>query len=306
MSHPQHLLIQQVCKSYSGNQKALDNISLELNNGMFGLLGPNGAGKSSLMRSIATLQSIDSGSILFNGKDVSQEPDSIRRVLGYLPQEFGVYPKVSAEKLLHYLAVLKGVCDHRQRKRQIDDLLARTNLSQYRHQAVAEYSGGMRQRFGIAQALLGDPKMLIVDEPTAGLDPQECHSLHHLLCDIAQSMIIIFSTHIVKDIQDLCSNMAVLERGKVRFAGAPQTLLEPLANQLWQADISPQQIPTFQQQFPLLSSRFIGGRCQVRVVAPQAPAPGFTQAAADLQDGYFYLLQQQQQPGLDLQQSQLA
>jgi len=306
MTITHHLLIQQLCKSYSNNHKVLDHISLELSNGMFGLLGPNGAGKSSLLRSIATLQSIDSGTILFNGKDIGKEPDSIRRVLGYLPQEFGVYPKISAEKLLHYLAVLKGVRDHRQRQRQIDYLLDRTNLSQYRHQAVAEYSGGMRQRFGIAQALLADPQILIVDEPTAGLDPQECHNLHHLLCDIAQSMIIIFSTHIVEDIHNLCHNMAVLDQGKVRFAGAPKTLIDRLSNQLWQAEILPQQIAAFRQQFPLLSSRFIGGRCQVRVIAAQAPASGFIQAAADLQDGYFYLLQQHQQPGLDLRQPQVA
>lgn len=306
MAHNNHLLIQQVCKSYSGDRKALDNINLELGNGMFGLLGPNGAGKSSLMRSIATLQSIDSGTILFNGKDISEQPDAIRRVLGYLPQEFGVYPKVSAEKLLHYLAVLKGIRDQQQRTRQIDYLLARTNLSQYRHQAVAEFSGGMRQRFGIAQALLADPKILIVDEPTAGLDPQECHSLHHLLCEIAQSMIIIFSTHIVEDIHNLCSNMAVLDHGIVRFSGAPKTLIEPLSKQLWQADISPEQISAFQQQFPLLSSRFIGGRGQVRVLAAQAPSSGFIQAAPDLQDAYFYLLQQHQHASLDLQQTLAA
>lgn len=306
MTHQNNLLIKEVCKSYSGSRKALDNISLQLSNGMFGLLGPNGAGKSSLMRSIATLQSIDSGKILFNGKNIGKEPDSIRRVLGYLPQEFGVYPKISAEKLLHYLALLKGVRDSRQRQRQIDYLLDRTNLSQYRHQAVAEYSGGMRQRFGIAQALLANPQILIVDEPTAGLDPQECHSLHNLLCEIAQSMIIIFSTHIVEDIHNLCSNMAVLDHGIVRFSGAPKTLIDRLSNKLWQAEISPQQIPAFQQQFPLLSSRFIGGRCQVRVVAAQAPASGFIQASADLQDAYFYLLQQPEQPSLDLRQQQVA
>jgi ABC-type multidrug transport system ATPase subunit len=306
MTSSHHLLVQQVCKSYAVNRKALDNISLELSNGMFGLLGPNGAGKSTLMRSIATLQPIDSGRILFNGNDIAKDPDSIRRVLGYLPQEFGVYPKISAEKLLHYLAVLKGIRDSRQRKRQIDYLLERTNLSQNRHQAVAEFSGGMRQRFGIAQALLASPQILIVDEPTAGLDPLECHSLHHLLCDIAQSMIIIFSTHIVEDIYNLCSNMAVLEQGMVRFFGTPYTLIERLSNQVWQAEILPQQIPAFQQQFPLLSSRFIGGRCQIRVVASQAPAAGFTMTTADLQDGYFYLLQQHQPSGLELPQPQVA
>lgn len=300
------LLIQQVCKSYSGNHKALDHISLTLGNGMFGLLGPNGAGKSSLLRSIATLQPIDSGQILFNGQDIGKVPDSIRRVLGYLPQEFGVYPKISAEKLLHYLAILKGVGDRRQRTQQIDALLARTNLNPYRHQAVAEYSGGTRQRFGIAQALLANPQVLIVDEPTAGLDPQECHSLHHLLADIAQSMIVIFSTHIVEDIHNLCSNMAVLDSGKVRFSGAPKTLIGRLSGQLWQTEISPQQIPAFRQQFPLLSSRFIGGRCQVRVVAAQAPAPGFIQATPDLQDAYFRLLQQPEQPDVALSPLQKA
>nr|WP_315482228.1 ABC transporter ATP-binding protein [uncultured Undibacterium sp.] len=306
MAQNNHLLIQQVCKSYSGNRKALDKIDLKLSNGMFGLLGPNGAGKSSLMRSIATLQSIDSGQILFNGNDISKQPDAIRRVLGYLPQEFGVYPKVSAEKLLHYLAVLKGVGDSQKRQRQIDYLLARTNLSQYRHQAVAEFSGGMRQRFGIAQALLANPQILIVDEPTAGLDPQECHSLHNLLFEIAQSMIIIFSTHIVEDIHNLCSNMAVLDHGKVRFSGAPKTLINRLSKLLWQAEISPEQIPTFQQQFQILSSRFVGGLCQIRVLASQAPGFDFIQATPDLQDAYFYLLQQHKQASLDFQQTQMA
>ncbi len=306
MTHLQQLSIQQVCKSYSGHRKALDHISLELSDGIFGLLGPNGAGKSSLMRSIATLQSIDSGRIIFNGIDIAKEPNSIRRVLGYLPQEFGVYPQICAEKLLHYLAVLKGVHDRRQRQRQIDYLLERTHLGQYRHQAVAEYSGGMRKRFGIAQALLADPKILMVDEPTSGLDPQECHSLHHLLSDIAQSMIVIFSTHIVEDIQNLCRNMAVLAGGKVLFAGAPKTLIKRLDNQVWQIDILPKQIPLFRQQYPLLSSRFMGGHCQVRVVAPQAPAAGFIPAIADLQDSYFYLLQQHQQLGLAVQPSALV
>lgn len=306
MAHNNQLLIQQVCKSYSGNRKALNDINLELGNGMFGLLGPNGAGKSSLMRSIATLQSIDSGNILFNGIDIAKQPDAIRRVLGYLPQEFGVYPRVSAEKLLHYMALLKGIRDHRQRTWQIDYLLARTNLSQYRHQAVSEWSGGMRQRFGIAQALLADPKILIVDEPTAGLDPQECHSLHHLLCEIAQSMIILFSTHIVEDIRNLCSNMAVLDEGVLRFTGAPAALIERLSKRLWQADISPEQIPSFQQQFPLLSSRFIGGRCQVRVIAHQVPASGFMQIEPDLQDAYFYLIQASKQTSLDFQQVHVA
>jgi len=223
-----------------------------------------------------------------------------------LPQEFGVYPKASAEKLLHYLAVLKGIRNRKQRQHQIDYLLGRTNLTQFRHQVVADYSGGMRQRFGIAQALLGNPQILIVDEPTAGLDPQECHSLHNLLCEIAQSMIIIFSTHIVEDIQNLCSNMAVLDEGLLRFSGAPQALIDRVSNQLWQAEMSPQQVQVCQQQLRMLSTRFVGGRCQVRVAAKQSPGAGFVRANADLQDGYFHLLQQHKQQGADRCQAQVA
>ncbi len=284
------LTINKVTKRYSNSKPALDNISLELANGMFGLLGPNGAGKSTLMRSIATLQPIDSGTICFNGHNLASNPESMRRVLGYLPQEFGVYPKVSANKLLNHLAVLKGVLDKKQRQQQIDYLLARTNLSPYRNQAVSEFSGGMRQRFGIAQALLGTPRMLIVDEPTAGLDPQECHSLHNLLCELAGSMIVIFSTHIVEDIQNLCRNMAVLEQGQVRFIGAPQALINNIANPVWQAEMGIEKAMKFQQQFQVLSTRFIAGRCQVRISAPLCPAPNFIKATPDLQDGYFDLL----------------
>ncbi|OKY25665.1 ABC transporter ATP-binding protein [Thalassotalea sp. PP2-459] len=292
MAQENSLSIQQVDKSYAGKGKALNKITMEITNGMFGLLGPNGAGKSTLMRSIATLQPIDSGKILFNGYDISHEPNRIRKVLGYLPQEFGVYPKVSAEVLLHYLGQLKGITNKKERQKQIDYLLERTNLSHHRKQAVEEYSGGMRQRFGIAQALLANPKILIVDEPTAGLDPQECHSLHNLLCELSDAMIVIFSTHIVEDIQNLCRDMAVLDNGQLRFIGSPQALINPLSNRLWQAEMSSENAAQFSDDFHVLSTRFIGGRCQVRLLAQESPAGNFSKATPDLQDGYFHLLKQ--------------
>ncbi len=284
------LKVSHLNKTYNNQTKALDDVSLSLNNGMFGLLGPNGAGKSSLMRSIATLQSVDSGQIVFNNQDITKDPDLIRGNLGYLPQEFGVYPNVSAEKLLHYIGVLKGVLNKKQRQQQIDYLFEQTHLSKYRHQSVANYSGGMKQRFGIAQALLGLPKILIVDEPTAGLDPQECHHLHNLLCELATDRIVIFSTHIVEDVQNLCPQMAVLEAGKICFQGQPETLIQTLENKLWSKQVSMPELKAIQQRHSLLSTRLNGGVYQVRVVAQNQPEEGFVLTEADLEDSYFQLI----------------
>jgi ABC-2 type transport system ATP-binding protein len=280
-------------KSYHLDNFALKQVSLSMKNGMFGLLGPNGAGKSTLMRSIATLQPIDSGCIKFNGVDVCESPQAIRQVLGYLPQEFGVYPKCSADKLLHHLAVLKGVHNKKQRQIQIDYLLERTNLTQHRKIAVSDYSGGMRQRFGIAQALLGTPRILVVDEPTAGLDPHECRQFHHLLCELAESMIVLFSTHIVEDIQNLCSNLAIIDQGSIVFHGKPDALIQTLDKKLWSQWINQASLASVEQQLDVVSTRLHRGQHQLRVYADTCPAEGFEPTQPDLQDAYFYLLAQE-------------
>jgi ABC-type multidrug transport system ATPase subunit len=287
-----HLAISGIEKTYPNGVKALDNLSLSLTNGMFGLLGPNGAGKSSLMRSLATLQSIDRGHIVFNAIDIQTDPNIVRQSLGYLPQEFGVYPNVSALGLLDYLAILKGVKSKSERRQQIDQLLRLTNLYQHRHQAVANYSGGMRQRFGIAQALLGAPKLLIIDEPTAGLDPSERNSFHNLLCDIAQQMIVILSTHIVEDINNLCPNMAIMNTGRICFQGSPQSLLASLDNKLWLKTVTKPGLASIKQHHQLLSTRLYSGNYQVRVVSDINPGAGFQAVKPELEDAYFYTLKQ--------------
>ncbi len=286
------LKISGLTKTYHNGVKALNNINLTLSNGMFGLLGPNGAGKSSLMRSLATLQSVDSGSIVFNGVNSQMDPNVIRQCVGYLPQEFGVYPKMSAVQLLDYLAVLKGVTDKSTRRRQIDYLLALTNLTEHKNKAVANYSGGMKQRFGIAQALLGSPRFLIIDEPTAGLDPAERNSFHNILSDIAEKMIIILSTHIVEDINNLCPKMAILNGGDICFQGEPQALIDVLENRIWTKTIAKNELDNMQQEYELLSVRLKSGRYQISLVSEVNPGQGFKSAEADLEDAYFYTLKQ--------------
>jgi ABC-2 type transport system ATP-binding protein len=288
------LKISGLSKTYHNGFRALNNVNLTLSNGMFGLLGPNGAGKSSFMRSLATLQTFDNGNIIFNGEDSQVNPDAIRKCVGYLPQEFGVYPKMSAVQLLDYLAVLKGVTDKATRKKQIDYLLELTNLTEHKNKAVANYSGGMKQRFGIAQALLGSPKLLIIDEPTAGLDPAERNSFHNILSDIAEKMIILLSTHIVEDINNLCPKMAILNAGKICFQGEPQTLISPLKSRLWRKTISKNELEQVQQQYELLSVRLKSGCYQIRLVSDINPGHGFTPVEADLEDAYFHTLKQQQ------------
>ena len=288
------LKISGLTKTYHNGFRALNNVNLTLSNGMFGLLGPNGAGKSSFMRSLATLQTFDSGSIVFNGEDSQANPDAIRKFIGYLPQEFGVYPKMSAVQLLDYLAVLKGVTDKTIRKKQIDYLLELTNLTGHKNKAVANYSGGMKQRFGIAQALLGSPKLLIIDEPTAGLDPAERNSFHNILSDIAEKMIILLSTHIVEDINNLCPKMAILNAGEICFQGEPQALVNTLHNKLWSKIIPKNELEQAQQQYELLSVRLKSGCYQIRLVSDINPRHGFTPVEADLEDAYFHTLKQQQ------------
>jgi ABC-2 type transport system ATP-binding protein len=288
------LKISGLSKTYHNGFKALNNVNLTLSNGMFGLLGPNGAGKSSFMRSLATLQTFDNGNIIFNGEDSQVNPDAIRKCVGYLPQEFGVYPKMSAVQLLDYLAVLKGVTDKATRKTQIDYLLELTNLTEHKNKAVADYSGGMKQRFGIAQALLGSPKLLIIDEPTAGLDPAERNSFHNILSDIAEKMIILLSTHIVEDINNLCPKMAILNAGEICFQGEPQALISTLKSRLWRKSISKNELEQVQQQYELLSVRLKNGCYQIRLVSDINPGHGFAPVEADLEDAYFHTLKQQQ------------
>jgi ABC-2 type transport system ATP-binding protein len=282
------LVITGLEKTYANGFKALNNINLTLSNGMFGLLGPNGAGKSSLMRTLATLQAPNNGQVLFNGSDIAKQPEIIRRSLGYLPQEFGVYPKVSLLQLLDYLAILKGVIDKKQRAAQIDYLLQLTNLVEHKHQMVATFSGGMRQRFGIAQALLGAPKILIIDEPTAGLDPLERNSFHNLLCDVAEHMIVILSTHIVEDVSNLCPNMAILQAGKICFEGSPQALVKTVQNRLWIKTVDKAELTAMDHA--ILSTRLCEGKFQIRVIGDDQPGPGFEPINADLEDAYFHCL----------------
>jgi ABC-type multidrug transport system ATPase subunit len=253
---------------------------------MFGLLGPNGAGKSTLMRTIATLQEADSGSITLGGVDVLREKDQVRRVLGYLPQEFGMYPKVTAQEMLDHFAVLKGIHDRRARRQAVDRLLRQTNLYDVRKQAIGGFSGGMKQRFGIAQALLGNPRLIIVDEPTAGLDPEERVRFHNLLADIGEDVIVILSTHIVSDVSDLCQAMAVIHEGQMRLTGEPMALVKGLEGRVFERLVDKAELPELLSQHRVLTTRLFGGRTRLRIYADERPA-GFEPAAAELEDVYF-------------------
>jgi ABC-type multidrug transport system ATPase subunit len=284
------LQIKQLSKRYGNGVHALDNVSLEISNGMFGLLGPNGAGKSSLMRTLATLQLPDSGQVVFDGKDIHQHPQGLRSQLGYLPQDFGVYPKISALALLDHFAILKGVSDKGQRREQVLALLQQTNLYTARKQAVSTFSGGMRQRFGIAQALLGNPQLVIVDEPTAGLDPQERNRFHDLLSEIGEQVVVLLSTHIVEDVHDLCTEMAVLANGRVILQGKPAALTAALKGQMWRKMVSKEELPHYQSAFNIISTRRIAGRIQLHVQAATCPAEGFEAFYPGLEDVYFSAL----------------
>ena len=287
------LEIRDLSKTYANGVQALRNVSLQIPTGMFGLLGPNGAGKSSLMRTIATLQDPDSGSIQLDGLDVLANKPAARRLLGYLPQEFGLYPKVSAEAMLDHFAVLKGVVASGERKALVEALLQQVNLWDMRKRKLGTYSGGMRQRFGIAQALIGSPKLIIVDEPTAGLDPEERNRFLNLLAEIGENVVVILSTHIVEDVTDLCPRMAIISQGRVLLSGQPAEALSALQGRVWRKDIAHSDIEACKSRFVVLSTRLSGGKTIIHVLADALPEEGFTAVAPDLEDVYFGQLRQQ-------------
>jgi len=284
---PFELTISGLSKTYPNGVQALSDVSLTIPAGMFGLLGPNGAGKSTLMRTLATLQEADAGSARLGDIDVLRDKDAVRRTLGYLPQDFGVYPKVSAEELLDHLARLKGLSDKAERRDVVATLLKQTNLYDVRKKALGGFSGGMRQRFGIAQALLGNPRLVIVDEPTAGLDPEERVRFHNLLAEIGENVIVILSTHIVSDVSDLCAQMAIIHRGRVLLTGGPLALTGELQGRVWQKAIARQDLDAVKAAHPVISTRLLAGRTLVNVVGDAAPGDGFAPVEASLEDVYF-------------------
>jgi ABC-2 type transport system ATP-binding protein len=291
------LTIRDLCKTYANGVRALDQVTLDIPAGMFGLLGPNGAGKSSLMRTLATLQEADSGSALFDDGvdtrvDVLREKDEVRRMLGYLPQDFGVYPKVSALDLLEHFAVLKGFTNRRARREVVDGLLQQVNLWEVRKRKLGGFSGGMRQRFGIAQALLGDPRLVIVDEPTAGLDPEERNRFLNLLASIGEKVAIILSTHIVQDVTDLCPNMAIMNKGKVLLTGRPSDSILALEDRVWRKQVDRESLRGYEDTHTVLSTRLVGGLPVIHIYSETPPGDGFECVAPNLEDVYFRRLRQ--------------
>ena len=287
------LQITNLTKTYSNGVKALNGINLKITNGMFGLLGSNGASKSSLMRTIASLQEPSSGSIQFNDIDVVIEPQEVRKVLGYLPQEFGVYPKISAEKLLNHLAILKGIINKKERKEQVTALLQQVNLYQHRKKSVYTFSGGMRQRFSIAQALLANPQLIIVDEPTAGLDPEESNRFLNLLSEIGENVIVILSTHIVEDVRNLCPKMAILANGEIISEGNPKELVASIEGKIWTKIIPKTDIKIYKKAFDVISTKLVSGETQIRVISENKPEAGFEMITPNLEDFYFTTLSNQ-------------
>jgi ABC-type multidrug transport system ATPase subunit len=281
------LRIEHLSKTYSNGVKALDDISLQIPSGMYGLLGPNGAGKSTLMRTIATLQEPDSGSIHLGDLDVLKQKEELRRVLGYLPQDFGVYPRTSAQDMLDHMALLKGITKPRERKDVVSALLTRVNLYEHRKKALTGFSGGMRQRFGIAQALLGTPRLLIVDEPTAGLDPGERNRFYNLLAEIGENVTVILSTHIVQDVMELCTNMAIIHNGRVLYAGAPEAAVESLNGHIWKRFIGKHELKDYESRHKVISTKLIGGKPMIHVFSASDPSDGFEPVPADLEDVFF-------------------
>jgi ABC-2 type transport system ATP-binding protein len=281
------LRIRDLSKTYANGVVALDKVTLTIPTGMFGLLGPNGAGKSTLMRILATLQECDTGSVFLDDIDVLDEKTAVRRLLGYLPQDFGVYPKVTAYELLDHFAMLKGLSQRNRRREVVDGLLQQTNLFDVRHQKLGGFSGGMRQRFGIAQALLGDPKLIIVDEPTAGLDPQERVRFHNLLSDIGADKTVLLSTHIVSDVADLCANMAIINKGRVLLCGEPTRLVDDISDRIWGRFVPKSDLAHYQRRHAVISTRLLAGRTLVHVYADGDPGDDFEPALATLDDVYF-------------------
>jgi ABC-2 type transport system ATP-binding protein len=284
------LRIENVSKTYSSGVRALDGVSLTIPTGMFGLVGPNGSGKTTLMRTIATLQEPDKGTAHLGDIDVLRDKERLRSVLGYLPQEFGVYPNLNAETLLTHLATLKGITRPGERKKVVAALLERTNLWEHRKKKLGGFSGGMRQRLGIAQALLGNPKLVIVDEPTAGLDPEERNRFLNLLSEIGENVIVILSTHIVGDVAEVCSSMAIISEGRVVHTGEPEAAIEEIRGRIWKKTIDKAELPEHEEDHSVVSKRLKGGRTIIHVLADARPAPSFEAAEPDLEDVYFIKL----------------
>jgi ABC-type multidrug transport system ATPase subunit len=286
-----HLTIRNLSKTYPNGVRALQDVSLDIPTGMYGLLGPNGAGKSTLMRTLATLQEVDSGTATLGDIDVLKNKEAVRRALGYLPQEFGIYPRISAVDMLDHLATLKGIASGH-RKEVVNSLLQRVNLWEHRKKAVSSYSGGMRQRFGIAQALIGDPKLIIVDEPTAGLDPGERNRFYNLLSEIGENVIVILSTHIVEDVKELCSNMAIINGGQVLYAGTPEAALTQLEGKIWEKAIAKSEVDDYQNRFRVISSKLVAGKPIIHIFSETDPGEGFRPAEAGLEDVFFATIKQ--------------
>ncbi len=285
------LKINNLTKIYANDIQALSKISLEIENGMFGLLGPNGAGKSTLMKTIVGLQQPDEGTITFNDENIIENPRFIKKQLGYLPQDFGVYPNISAFDLLNHLAILKGLNDKNTRKEQILALLEKTNLLDHKYKAVSTYSGGMRQRFGVAQALLGNPKIIIVDEPTAGLDPEERNRFNNLLSEIGENIIVILSTHLVEDVRNLCTQMAIINKGKLLLCGSPEQFIGEINGKVWKKQINKNELAEYQNRHQIISTQLQAGKLNIKIFADADPQNGFVQSEADLEDVYFVTLQ---------------
>ena len=281
------LTVENISKTYPNGVEALKNVSLEITNGIFGLLGPNGAGKSTLMRTIAALQEADDGSIMLGDIDVAKDKQALREMLGYLPQEFGVYPKVSAIDLLDHMAIMKGIADAQIRKEQVESLLYQVNLWESKEQKLGTFSGGMKQRFGIAQALLGDPKLIIVDEPTAGLDPMQRNRFHNLLSEIGENVIVILSTHIVDDVSDLCNDMAIILNGELKLSGKPLELIKKLEGKVWQGLIEKDVAEALEDDKRLISKRLYMGKVKVRLLSDDEPMKGFKLNEPEIEDLYF-------------------
>ncbi|GAB2541342.1 ABC transporter ATP-binding protein [Rufibacter soli] len=286
-NHHDSLVIRNVSKTYANGVQALDNVTLTIPPGMYGLLGPNGAGKSTLMRTLATLQEPDQGQIFLGNLDVVNQKEEVRQTLGYLPQEFGVYPKATAQELLDYFAVLKGITNRAARNEVIEALLRQTNLWDKRKQKLGGYSGGMRQRFGVAVALLGNPKLLIVDEPTAGLDPAERVRFLNLLSELGENSVVILSTHIVEDVSELCTNLAIIDKGQILLEAQTQQAVAALQGKVWRTLIEKNKLPEIEQEHQVISAKLLGGRSVVHIYSHGDPGPGFEQVAPDLEDVYF-------------------
>jgi ABC-type multidrug transport system ATPase subunit len=281
------LVINGLSKTYGNGVKALDNVSLTIPTGMFGLLGPNGAGKSTLMRILATLQEADAGTAVLGDINVLKDKEAVRKVLGYLPQEFGVYPRVSAYQMLDHIALLKGVTSGSERKALVEALLQKVNLWEHRKRRIAGFSGGMKQRFGIAQSLIGEPKLIIVDEPTAGLDPGERNRFYNLLTEIGENVVVILSTHIVQDVQELCKNMAIINKGQLLFAGAPNDALRSIDGKVWEKTIAKEELERYSNTHHVISNKLVAGRPVIHVLADAPPEEGFAKTAPTLEDVFF-------------------